>query len=45
MAVVSGDRRYVRLSMAPFFSTITDITSFSFINTGGGTNTGTQTGR
>lgn len=44
MAVVSGDRRYVRLSMAPFFSTITDITSFSFVS-GGGTNTGTQTGR
>lgn len=47
LAVVSGDRRYVRLSMTPFFSTITDIASFSFVNFGnsGGGGTGTQTGR
>jgi hypothetical protein len=46
MAVVSGDRRYVRLSMAPFFSTITDITSFSFVNFGNaGGGAGAQTGR
>jgi hypothetical protein len=41
MAVVSGDRRYVRLSMAPFFSTLTDVQTFSFFNQGGGS---TQTG-
>lgn len=34
LAVVSGDRRYVRLSMAPTFSAITDVFTFSFINSG-----------
>ena len=34
-AVVSGDRRYVRLSLSPTFSTITDVATFSFANTGG----------
>jgi len=43
MAVVSGDRRYVRLTMAPFFSTLTDVQTFSFFNSGGGSNS-TQTG-
>ena len=34
MAVVSGDRRYVRLTTVPTFSTITDVFTFSFVNTG-----------
>lgn len=36
MALVSGDRRYVRLSIAPSFNTITDVFTFSFVNFGGG---------
>lgn len=35
-AVVSGDRRYVRLTVVPNFSTITDVFTFSFVNFGGG---------
>jgi hypothetical protein len=35
MAVVSGDRRYVRMSVLPIFSAITDVQTFSFINSGG----------
>lgn len=38
-AVVSADRRYVRLSVLPVFSSITDVFTFSFIsggNIGGG---------
>lgn len=35
MAVVSGDRRYVRLTTLPFFSAITDVFTFSFVNSGG----------
>ena len=35
MAVVSGDRRYVRLSIVPAFNTITDVFTFSFMNNGG----------
>lgn len=35
LAVVSGDRRYVRLTMVPVFSTLTDVFTFSFINSGG----------
>lgn len=37
-AVVSADRRYVRLSVFPLFTTITDVFTFSFISgvTGGG---------
>jgi len=35
MAVVSGDRRYVRLGMLPMFSSLTDVQSFSFITTPG----------
>lgn len=34
MAIVSGDRRYVRLSMQPVFSNITDVFNFSFQNNG-----------
>lgn len=34
LAVVSGDRRYVRLTVRPFISTITDVFTFSFINNG-----------
>ena len=30
-AVVSADRRYVRLSMAPLFSNVIDVIPFSFI--------------
>ncbi len=35
LAIVSGDRRYVRLSMSPTFSNITDVFTFSFVNGGG----------
>ena len=41
LPVVSADRRYVRLSVAPFFSNITDVQTFTFA--GGGT-TGGATG-
>lgn len=34
MAVVSGDRKYVRLTLSPTFSSITDVFTFSFV--GGG---------
>lgn len=34
-AVVSGDRRYVRISATPVFSAITDVFTFSFVNSGG----------
>lgn len=34
-AIVSGDRRYVRISLSPTFSNITDVFTFSFLNTGG----------
>ncbi len=47
LAVVSGDRRYVRLSLVPSFSTLTDVQTFSFINSGnpnGGGGGGVQTG-
>lgn len=40
MALVSADRRYVRLSLAPVFSAITGVNTFSFI----GGNTGGQAG-
>lgn len=35
MAVVSGDRRYVRINTTPMFNSLTDVFTFSFINTGG----------
>ncbi len=38
LAVVSGDRRYVRLTTAPVFSNITDVFTFSFT----GNNQGNQ---
>lgn len=48
MAVITGDRRYVRMTLQPMFTAITDVQSFSFIssggNTGGGT-AGTGTGK
>ncbi len=31
MAVVSGDRRYVRLSVSPLFTTLSDVFTFSFV--------------
>lgn len=34
MAVVSGDRRYVRMNLQPIFNAITDVQTFSFINSG-----------
>jgi hypothetical protein len=34
LAVISGDRRYVRLAVNPIFSVITDVQTFSFINGG-----------
>ncbi|MEO1618731.1 MAG: hypothetical protein AAFV88_22970, partial [Planctomycetota bacterium] len=37
LAIVSADRRYVRVSPAPFFSQIGDVTTFNFVDgTGGG---------
>jgi general secretion pathway protein D len=35
-AVISADRRYVRLSVSPQFTNITDVFTFSFIGGGGG---------
>lgn len=46
MAVVSGDRRYVRLSVSPTFSSISDVFTFSFVGgggTGGGGGNGIRT--
>jgi hypothetical protein len=43
LAVVSGDRRYVRLTLSPVFNAITDVQLFSFVS-GGGSSTGVQTG-
>lgn len=31
MATISGDRRYVRMNVAPVFSSITDVFTFSFV--------------
>ncbi len=45
MAVVSGDRRYVRLTTVPLFSTITDVFTFSFVNTGNPNGGGGQGGQ
>lgn len=39
MAVISGDRRYVRVDAAPFFSDIVAVDTFNFID-GSGTNNG-----
>ncbi|MBT6156512.1 MAG: hypothetical protein HOL01_21975 [Planctomycetaceae bacterium] len=35
MAVVSGDRRYVRITTTPAFTALTDVFTFSFVNNGG----------
>lgn len=35
-AVVSADRRYVRLAVAPFFNTLLELQTFSFVGGGGG---------
>jgi hypothetical protein len=35
MAVVSGDRRYVRITTTPAFTVLTDVFTFSFVNNGG----------
>jgi len=45
-AVVSADRRFVRLTVAPLFSNITDVFTFSFVGgqTGGGGQQGQQGG-
>ncbi len=40
LAVVSGDRRFVRVSVAPFFTTITDVFHFTFQGPGAGQTTG-----
>lgn len=37
-AVVSGDRRYVRIGVSPRFSSLTDVFTFSFVNSGGNPN-------
>src|SRR5262249_9720854 len=44
LAVISGDRRYVRLTMQPMFTAITDVQSFSFISTGSNTSSGVAGG-
>jgi hypothetical protein len=45
MAVVSGDRRYVRITPNPLFSNITDVFTFTFAgNTAGNQNQGNQGG-
>lgn len=41
-AIVSADRRYVRLSVAPMFNNVTDVFTFSFFNAGGGGGGGLQ---
>lgn len=41
MAVVSPDRRYVRLSLNPTFTAITDVFTFTFAGTGNPNQTGT----
>ena len=41
-AIVSADRRYVRLAVSPTFTTITGVDVFTFV--GGGSNTGGGTG-
>ncbi|WP_139228403.1 type II secretion system protein GspD [Planctomicrobium piriforme] len=43
-AVVSADRRYVRLSVLPRFQNITDVFTFSYLSAGSGTGGGGGTG-
>lgn len=40
-AVISADRRYVRITALPVFSTVNDIFTFSFVSFGGGGGSGT----
>lgn len=35
-ALVSADRRYVRISVSPMFTAITDVFTFGFVSSGGG---------
>jgi hypothetical protein len=44
-AVISDDRRYVRLSVAPVFSNITDVFTFNYLNSGNGASGPTGAGR
>ena len=37
-AIISADRRYVRINVQPIFSTITDVFTFSFLNQGNAPN-------
>ncbi|QDT10412.1 VWA domain-containing protein [Planctomycetes bacterium K23_9] len=36
LAIISADRRYVRISPAPFFSQVGDVTTFNFVDGTGG---------
>jgi hypothetical protein len=40
LAIISADRRYVRISPAPFFSQVGDVTTFNFVTGGEGQGTG-----
>ena len=40
LAIISADRRYVRISPAPFFSQIGDVNTFNFVTGSGGTTGG-----
>ena len=40
LAIISADRRYVRISPAPFFSQVGDVTTFNFVTGQEGTGTG-----
>ncbi len=44
LAVISADRRYVRLSVLPTFTNITDVQTFTFAGGGGGIGGGQQGG-
>jgi hypothetical protein len=44
-AVVSADRRYVRLSLSPAFTALTDVFTFSFLSSGGGQGQGQGAGQ
>ena len=44
IGVISADRRYVRISTAPTFSTIGDVQTFTFAGSPQQTDTGTGTG-
>ncbi|MCA9053876.1 MAG: hypothetical protein KDA75_08565 [Planctomycetaceae bacterium] len=43
-AVVSPDRRYVRIGVSPMFTNLTDVFTFSFVNGGQGTGVNPGTG-